>query len=108
MKKLILILLVSIVVSQTNICKVYEVYDEEKKQCIQVCEQDEFFNEILMECDICKEGEIYKRETKKCESICPKNEFYNTTSKQCEKMPIKCVNGEAVDGKCKCPDGKLL
>jgi hypothetical protein len=31
MKKLILILLVSIVVSQTNICKVYEVYDEEKK-----------------------------------------------------------------------------
>lgn len=64
MKKLIIILLLSLVINEILKCKVNELYDEEKNICIKVCKENEYYNEEIFACDECKEDEIYNPDKK--------------------------------------------
>ena len=64
MKKLIIILLLSLVINEILKCKVNELQDEEKNICIKVCKENEYYNEEIFACDECKEDEIYNPDKK--------------------------------------------
>ncbi len=67
MKKYILFVLLSLVLTQQPQCQVYETYDQQTQKCVKVCEETEYLNETTYECEICNEGETYNNETKQCE-----------------------------------------
>ena len=53
MKKFILIILLSFILSQKNKCKPNEIYNEEKKSCVEICKNDEYFNNVTSTCEKC-------------------------------------------------------
>ena len=114
MKKFILIILLSFILSQKNKCKPNEIYNEEKKSCVEICKNDEYFNNVTSTCEKCDEGEKYNQDKKKCEEVkkpedkCKPNEVWNAKIKRCVKKQIKCRNGKIVDGKCVCQYGYQL
>ena len=44
MKKLILLLLISLILNLNPQCKEYEVFDEDNKKCEKFCEENEYYN----------------------------------------------------------------
>ncbi len=47
MKNILLFVLISLVLTQVPQCKVYETYDQQKQQCVKVCEETEYFNKLI-------------------------------------------------------------
>ena len=83
MKRFLLLLLISIILTQTPKCQVYEVYNEETQLCEAVCEQNQYYNEQTNDCEICQEGDYYNPETKQCEEGCPIGEVFDENTQQC-------------------------
>ena len=108
MKKLILIVLLSLVLSEKNKCKPNEIYKEEEKSCVEICKKDEYFNTETSTCEKCDEGQKYNQDKKECEDIkkqCKSNETWNDKMKRCVRNVIKCRNGRIERGRCRCNGG---
>jgi hypothetical protein len=72
MKKLILCLLLSLVLTQTPQCEVYERPIPGTQLCEVMCDEHEYWNTL----------------TKLCES-CLKGKYFNPNSRRCEKDSLK-------------------
>ena len=112
MKKLILCIILSLVLTQKPQCKVYETYDPKTQKCEKVCEENEYFNEETFECGICEEGQSYNIESKKCEAKPGEsngqengNGQQNENGQQNDNKG-QCNGGKMVRGRCVCPRGQ--
>ena len=111
MKKLILVVLLSFVLSQQNKCKPNEMYNPEKKICVVLCNEGEYYNNATSTCEKCDAGQQYNQIKKVCEDIkkrCRPNQMYDEIKKRCVRKVVKCRNGRLVNGQCMCRMGYTL
>ena len=116
MKKLLLCILLSLVLTQQPKCKVYESYDQKIKKCKKVCELNEYFNEETFTCEVCNDGETYNSESKQCEKKEEEdkkedpeiNPGGKPDKNEGEDNNGKCKGGIMLNGICICGRGKKL
>ena len=94
MKQIVIFLLLTLVLTETPQCKQNEIVDQTTQTCIQICEENEYYNADSNSCEQCKDGEFYNQESKQCEYPCHEGEKYNPQTNSCDPIETQPIQDQ--------------